>query len=143
MNADDILRDVYLPVRSDLLTIAAALDRVDAAENAAATTADHRDSSGIQPATNASARSKTIDDDTYEAASSQGSSAGEDAPSKRPGADDMRPVAMRSRIDAAIAVLVDGGPRRAERIQQLFSRPYDPGWTDRFGLKLADAPERR
>jgi len=34
----------------------------------------------------------------------------------------------RSNIDRAIAILADGDADRAERLQLLFSRPYDPQW---------------
>jgi hypothetical protein len=34
----------------------------------------------------------------------------------------------RARIDAAIALLAQGGPGRAAAIQELFSLPYDPAW---------------
>ena len=119
MNADEILRDVYLPVRSDLITIAAALDRIDAGESDAL--------SGNQPAAGGEQNADRVDENIH---------AKNHAP-----ADDMTPAAMRSRIDAAIAILNDGQPRRAERIQQLFSRRYEADWSRRFGLKLADAPE--
>lgn len=37
-------------------------------------------------------------------------------------------------IDAAIRILGEAGPGRAERLQQLFSRSYDPQWRRDMGL---------
>ena len=37
-------------------------------------------------------------------------------------------LASRKKIDAALDVLRDGQADRAERIQALFSRPFDPQW---------------
>jgi hypothetical protein len=34
----------------------------------------------------------------------------------------------RERIDDAIRILLSEGPDRAERLQRLFSRPYDSTW---------------
>jgi hypothetical protein len=36
--------------------------------------------------------------------------------------------ARLGKIHAALAILADGRPDRAERIQLLFSRPYDEHW---------------
>jgi hypothetical protein len=46
---------------------------------------------------------------------------GDDADAK---ADDPR----MERIRQAIGVLAEGGDDRAERVQQIFSLPYDPSW---------------
>ena len=35
-------------------------------------------------------------------------------------------------IEQAIAVLAGQGPNRAEAIQLIFSRPYDPNWKQQF-----------
>ena len=43
----------------------------------------------------------------------------------------------RERVEQAIALLQRGATapgQRAERLQQLFSRPYDPDWRQQFGL---------
>ncbi|MEN1680631.1 MAG: hypothetical protein AAGJ46_13665 [Planctomycetota bacterium] len=45
-------------------------------------------------------------------------------------ADDPR----RRQIDEALKLLLEDGDSRAERMQLLFSLPYDDGWRDRFGL---------
>lgn len=37
-------------------------------------------------------------------------------------------------IALALAVLADGLPDKAERVQMHFSDPYDDGWRARFGL---------
>lgn len=47
--------------------------------------------------------------------------------------------ARRSQIDEAIQILLEDSPRRAELIQQLFSRPYDPQWRSDFGLQVEHA----
>lgn len=41
----------------------------------------------------------------------------------------------RSKLIAAIELLLNDSPDRAEKIQQLFSRQYDPEWRSHFGLK--------
>jgi hypothetical protein len=43
-------------------------------------------------------------------------------------ADDPR----RAKLDAALRLLLDGQADRAERLQVLFSRPYDPEWAAGF-----------
>ena len=48
---------------------------------------------------------------------------GSDSVTAHPG-----PVKLR----AALAILLDGQPDRAERVQTLFSRPYDPQWAEGF-----------
>lgn len=40
----------------------------------------------------------------------------------------------RGQLDRALAVLREREPNRAERLQQLFSRPYAEGWMDSFGI---------
>ncbi len=40
----------------------------------------------------------------------------------------------REQLISAIRILLNDAPRRAEDIQQLFSRHYDPQWRDTFGL---------
>jgi len=39
------------------------------------------------------------------------------------------------RIRAALELLPEGRADRAERLQQIFSRPYDPNWRASFGLE--------
>jgi hypothetical protein len=34
-----------------------------------------------------------------------------------------------ARIRQALAILGEGGPDRAARVQEIFSLPYDPNWT--------------
>lgn len=41
----------------------------------------------------------------------------------------------RDKLVAAIELLLNDSPDRAEKIQQLFSRQYDPQWRSEFGLK--------
>ncbi len=38
----------------------------------------------------------------------------------------------RAKLEAALRLLLDGQPDRAERLQVLFSRPYDPDWAAGF-----------
>ena len=38
----------------------------------------------------------------------------------------------RAKLAAALRVLLDGAGDRAERLQVLFSRPYDPSWAEGF-----------
>ena len=38
----------------------------------------------------------------------------------------------RTKLDAACRILLDGQTDRAERLQILFSRPYDPEWAAGF-----------
>lgn len=72
----EVVADVYLSARADLLTIAATLDRIEAGQG-------------------------ELD----------------------------RSAAMQSqRIRDAIKILADAEPNRAVRLQQLFSRTYDPHW---------------
>ncbi len=43
----------------------------------------------------------------------------------------------RPRVDEAIGILLRTGAQQGERaaaLQQLFSRPYDPQWRDRFDI---------
>jgi hypothetical protein len=44
------------------------------------------------------------------------------------GNDDTR----RKGIERAIEILAGPGPNRAEEIQLIFSRPYDPNWKQQF-----------
>ena len=37
-------------------------------------------------------------------------------------------------LHSAIETLLDAKPQRAERIQQIFSRDYDPHWRESFGI---------
>lgn len=39
----------------------------------------------------------------------------------------------REQIRRSLEILLDGEPHRAERIQCLFSLPYDPDWRQRGG----------
>ena len=41
----------------------------------------------------------------------------------------------RAQIHAAIQVLLRPEDDRAEQIQLIFSRPYDGGWRDQFGIQ--------
>lgn len=45
-------------------------------------------------------------------------------------ADDAR----RKALDEALAILVDGSTPRAERIQMLFSLPYDESWRELYNF---------
>ncbi len=45
----------------------------------------------------------------------------------------------REQIDQAIQVLLRDTPHRAEAIQQLFSRDYDPQWRSGFELPIKHA----
>ena len=40
----------------------------------------------------------------------------------------------RSKLIAAIQLLLDESPNRAEKIQHLFSRDYDPNWQTEMGI---------
>jgi hypothetical protein len=40
--------------------------------------------------------------------------------------------ARRRTIDEGLRLLLTAGADRAERIQRLFSLPYDPNWKDKF-----------
>ena len=43
----------------------------------------------------------------------------------------------RARVEEAIGMLLQGATapgQRAATLQQLFSRPYEPDWRERFGL---------
>ncbi|HEV3416124.1 MAG TPA: hypothetical protein VG056_04905 [Pirellulales bacterium] len=42
--------------------------------------------------------------------------------------------ARRQKIRDALAILLESGPDRAERMQLLFSLPYDPDWKQKFEL---------
>jgi len=44
----------------------------------------------------------------------------------------------RRKLSQAIEVLLDNKADRAERIQQLFSRPYESNWRSQFGLAKED-----
>lgn len=47
--------------------------------------------------------------------------------------DSMLRDSRREAINEALDILGDEGPDRAERVQMLFSRPYDPNWANNFG----------
>ena len=49
-------------------------------------------------------------------------------------AGDPRQDARRERLEWAIKILLEESPNRAERVQILFSREYDDGWRQDFGL---------
>lgn len=51
-------------------------------------------------------------------------------------ADDVDADPRMVQIRQALGVLADGESSRAERIQLLFSRAYDPDWRNRFKLAL-------
>lgn len=43
----------------------------------------------------------------------------------------------RARVEESIALLLRGGTapgERAQALQQIFSRPYEPAWREQFGL---------
>ncbi|TWT94239.1 hypothetical protein [Neorhodopirellula pilleata] len=44
-------------------------------------------------------------------------------------------VQARQKLIGAIEILLQNEPDRAERIQQLFSRPYASDWRSQFGLE--------
>ncbi len=48
------------------------------------------------------------------------------------GAGDPGDQARMDQIAQALAVLSEPGPGRAERVQMIFSRPYDPQWKENF-----------
>lgn len=75
--ASDILERQFLEMRCGILTLAAALDRLDRAEGAAAIKEDER----------------------------------------------------RQRLQQGIEILLSDGDDRAERLQLLFSDPYQEGWS--------------
>jgi len=72
----------FLEIRHRVLDIAAALDRIDRADDAAKTRSDHR----------------------------------------------------YLQLDQAIRALTDGKPERTDRIQLVFSLPYDAHWKSDFGV---------
>ena len=80
--AIEMLDRHFLEIRHRMLDIAAALDRIDRADDAAKTRSDLR----------------------------------------------------YLQLDQAIRVLTDGKPARAERIQMVFSLPYDQHWKSCFGV---------
>jgi hypothetical protein len=47
---------------------------------------------------------------------------------------DARRDGRRERLAAAIRILLEEGPTRAERVQLLFSREYDEKWREAFGV---------
>lgn len=54
-------------------------------------------------------------------------------------ADDQSPLPAdarprRNMLDAAIRILLSEGPDRAERLQQLFSRDYQPDWREQMQI---------
>jgi len=81
--AIEMLDRHFLEIRHRILDIAAALDRIDRADDAAKTRSDLR----------------------------------------------------YLQLDQAIRALTDGKPDRAERIQMVFSLPYDEHWKSSFGAK--------
>jgi len=72
----------FLEIRHRLLDIAAGIDRIDRADDAAKTRSDHR----------------------------------------------------YLQLEEAVRLLIDGKPDRAERIQMVFSLPYDGKWLSVVGL---------
>lgn len=48
------------------------------------------------------------------------------------GADQARRDRRMAQVRAALAILLDDAPRRAERCQMAFSLPYDAAWHDGF-----------
>jgi len=51
---------------------------------------------------------------------------------RAPGSVDRDP--RLEKLQRALAVLQSSDPNRAEQIQLIFSRPYDAGWPEDFGL---------
>ena len=43
-----------------------------------------------------------------------------------------------AQLQAAIGVLAETDPGRAERVQMAFSREYDPAWRENFGLSAGN-----
>jgi hypothetical protein len=81
-DAIDVLNQDYLDMRSRLLDLAAALDRIDRAAQRESAAADPR----------------------------------------------------MARIARALQLLGDGHPDRAERVQRLFSHPYEEGWLGQWRM---------
>lgn len=46
----------------------------------------------------------------------------------------------RAAVEEALRILLGSGPDRAERIQMIFSREYDPDWVE--GVPLAVPPSK-
>lgn len=40
----------------------------------------------------------------------------------------------RTQLDEALAVLTSSKPNRAEQVQMIFSRTYEPNWREEFGV---------
>ena len=49
------------------------------------------------------------------------------------GSDDLKADPRMARLRKAVAALAEQGPGRAEKIQLLFSREYDPSWMKKQG----------
>lgn len=82
LTAGEMLDRCFLEIRHRLLDIAAGIDRIDRADDAAKTRSDHR----------------------------------------------------YLQLEEAVRLLIDGKPDRAERIQMVFSLPYDGKWLSVVGL---------
>jgi hypothetical protein len=80
--AIEVLDRNFLEIRHRMLDIAAGLDRIDRANDAAKTRSDHR----------------------------------------------------YLQLEQAVRLLIDGKPDRAERIQMVFSLPYDGTWPSVLGI---------
>lgn len=48
------------------------------------------------------------------------------------GANDLSSDRRMSQLNAALAILLDGGSDKSTRCQMAFSLPYEDGWHDRF-----------
>jgi len=119
--ADRIFDDNFLAVRAKLIEVAAILDRIDRAATASV------------PASSAGETARPPGASWSPAF--RLSSAGETAqpPASPAPLDDPR----RARVEEAIGKLLSGASapgQRAATLQQLFSRPYEADWRERFGL---------
>ena len=47
---------------------------------------------------------------------------------------DDQSVPRRAKVDEAIRILLSEGPDRAERLQKLFSRDYEPQWRQKMDV---------
>lgn len=102
--ADRIFDETFLSIRAKLIEVAAILDRLD---RAAAAPAQQTPAPNAGEPPQATASPAALDDP------------------------------RRARVEEAIGSLLSGATapgQRAATLQQLFSRPYEPDWRERFGL---------
>jgi hypothetical protein len=100
-----VMQREYLPVRAKILEIAAALDRIDRADG---TSADGTSADGT----------------SADGTSGDGASESEASESE----------SSREQLQQALGVLLQSESGRAERVQNIFSLPYDQDWQHAFGL---------